>query len=279
MTDTVLDYTEEIITPELAKAYLALNTFNRKEKAAKIEEYVRDMQAEDWAMTGEGLKFSPSGRLLDGQNRLMAVIEAGAPVRMTVVRGVLESAMAKMDSGKPRSRADALFLAGVTHNPTKAQDLAAAVVAHRAWTSGWVVNANSRTGKTGPTNTETINYALDHPGLAAATEFGRSMYHHLRLPAGAWAVAKMTLDAINSEAASDFFDRIATMHTSGKGDPIATLFRRVAQEREKGRKTYPLGLALFFIFRAWNAYRDEEPLSKFQVGSAQSGWGEVPAPL
>ena len=277
MTETVLDYAEEIITPELAKAYLGLNTKNRRKRDRRIESYARDMRAGSWVMTGEAIKFAPSGRLLDGQNRLSAVIEAGIPVRMSVLRNVPESAMPLMDAGIIRNRADAVYLEGLVANPSNAKDLAAAVVVHRAWGLGELTNVASKPGRNASTNAEAVEHAIAHPGLAAAAEFGRKMYHHLRLPLGAYAVAKMEFDAIDPEASADFFDRIATMRTEGKGDPIATLFRRVGQEHEAG-KGVRAGLALFFLFRAWNAYRDGEPLTKFQIGSARSGWYDIPTP-
>src|SRR5699024_367415 len=106
---------------------------NRRKRDRRIESYARDMRAGSWVMTGEAIKFAPSGRLLDGQNRLSAVIEAGIPVRMSVLRNVPESAMPLMDAGIIRNRADAVYLEGLVANPSNAKDLAAAVVVHRAW--------------------------------------------------------------------------------------------------------------------------------------------------
>lgn len=96
------------MTPELAKKYLAKNTSNRNVRPKKVDEYVTMMRKGYWHLTSEGISLDPDGNLLDGQHRLLAVIEYGKPVQMTVCTGLPPGTQQYMDSGIPRRVADNL---------------------------------------------------------------------------------------------------------------------------------------------------------------------------
>ena len=77
------------VTPELAKEWLTKNIENNRNKSrSKIDAYAKDMRAGRWQLNGEAIRFNQSGKLVDGQNRLSAVIQAGVPVEMCVIIGV-----------------------------------------------------------------------------------------------------------------------------------------------------------------------------------------------
>ena len=77
-----------------------------------VEALAREMTAGRFELNGETIKLSPDGRLLDGQHRLAAVVEADIPVEMTVTRGVAESAFRTIDRGRVRSIGDYLQHSG-----------------------------------------------------------------------------------------------------------------------------------------------------------------------
>jgi hypothetical protein len=76
------------VTPELAKKYLEMNTINRPILPSRVSSYSSQMKAGDWDLTHQGIAFGRNGSLLDGQNRLMAVIESGKSVKMLVTTGL-----------------------------------------------------------------------------------------------------------------------------------------------------------------------------------------------
>ena len=84
-----MQYSEELITPQIAKQYLQWNTNNtRKLNHAKVNMYAADMTNGRWQYNGETVQFAVSGVLKNGQHRLAAIIKSGVPQRMLVVRGV-----------------------------------------------------------------------------------------------------------------------------------------------------------------------------------------------
>lgn len=260
------------VTPEIAEQWLGKNGKNRNLKIGKIEQYARDMAGGRWQLTGEAVKFDSAKNMLDGQNRCQAVLLSGATVPMFVIRGLSPESQEVMDSGAPRSRADALKLRDYTNS----HDIAAAVTAYQGWVSGYYKSAMHQSTPS-LTNSEALAVAGEHPGLVEAARQASGVYRSLRLPRGAISVALYVLPDIDADAAADFFDRICDMRTSGKGDPVQTLLKRVAESRD-GRTRIWVSTGLFYLFRAWNAYRTGEKLTKFQLGSNDRGWTSIPEP-
>lgn len=102
----------EKISPETAEHYLSFNESNRTQAASRILSYANQMAGDKWVENGETIKFDQDGMLIDGQNRLMAIVRAGKEnpgfegVEMLVVRGLPPVAKDTVDQGKPRSMGD-----------------------------------------------------------------------------------------------------------------------------------------------------------------------------
>ncbi len=73
------------VTPAQAEAWLKdRNTHNRAMNHAHVERIARDIAAGRFLLTHQGIAFSTEDVLLDGQNRLAAIVKAGVPVRLRV---------------------------------------------------------------------------------------------------------------------------------------------------------------------------------------------------
>lgn len=105
-----------LVTPDLARDWLATAASNRKLNQRHVVILAEDMRHGRWALTHQGLAFDEHGRLVDGQHRLHAVILAGCSVLMMVVRGVaLESVLNAVDQGTIRTPGQALIMRGVAN--------------------------------------------------------------------------------------------------------------------------------------------------------------------
>lgn len=105
----------EVITPEMAEAFLGGNTHNRLVKSVHFNKLVDDMAAGRWDFNGESIKFAEDGTLLDGQHRLMACVESGKPFIAIIVTGLPAVAQETMDIGSQRTLADVLRLRGYSN--------------------------------------------------------------------------------------------------------------------------------------------------------------------
>ena len=93
----------ELIGPHEAISLLSGNQGNRKIVKASIRGLVEDIRAGKWKVTHQGIALAPDGRLLDGQHRLTAIIEAGFTVPVMVARNVPTDTFEAIDRGTPRS--------------------------------------------------------------------------------------------------------------------------------------------------------------------------------
>ena len=122
----------ERIDPATATAYLATMGPNRKLKDSTVAQYANDMANGAWLLSPQGIAFDDAGVLFDGQHRLGAIVRAGLPVPVLVLRGfpARQQDLATMDAvdcGVTRSIADRLrLMTGRNLNP----NLVAATVRH-----------------------------------------------------------------------------------------------------------------------------------------------------
>ncbi len=103
----------EKITPAIAKAWVtdpAVNTGNRTLRPDHVKFLAKEITEDRWEVTHNGVAFSKSGRLLDGQHRLHAIILANKAVDMFVARGLDENAFKVMDCGLKRANHDRIHL-------------------------------------------------------------------------------------------------------------------------------------------------------------------------
>lgn len=111
------------VTPEIAKGLLLMNKSNRRLEEKRIVRYSEDIKNGKWRTeTGEAIKLSKDGSILDGQHRLHAIIKANIPIDILFIEGLDSNVMPVLDTGKPRSAADVLVINGVK-NATKIASL------------------------------------------------------------------------------------------------------------------------------------------------------------
>ena len=102
-----IEIKKELITPKVAERLLEHNEHNRKLASPRVLMYANDMLLGRWKQdTGETIKISPEGRLLDGQNRLNAVIKSKTPIYFHVAYNVPDDVFDVIDTGKLRNASD-----------------------------------------------------------------------------------------------------------------------------------------------------------------------------
>jgi len=130
--------TWEYVTVEKAQAWLdSFNNRNRPMKKAASDSFARDMATNRWCPNHQGVAFAKEdGALIDGQNRLAAIVISGKGQWMLVFRDVPEriegieaTVMETIDRGTPRSVADLLRLG---HGMTQEANIVAAACVHVA---------------------------------------------------------------------------------------------------------------------------------------------------
>lgn len=267
-----LTYKRELITPQRARQLLDNNADNnRNVKSARVPQYARDMQEGHWdSNTGETIKIDTDGVLIDGQNRLHAVILAGVGIYFDVVYDVPRTAMRVLDSGASRSAADKMKIFGA-HDRFRA----AAII---RWSIMWDAKVfMGRGGKFSPTHSEILarfeaeSSEFDQAARRASDCQSRSL--GTGAPLG---MAHYLFWKIDPERTHQFFDQYVSGANLADRSPVLVLRNRMAL-RSSQRTTSPEQLALFI--RAWNFFRKDEPTSQLIiVGSGKLTNDNFPMP-
>jgi hypothetical protein len=105
-----MQFKVEQVTPMLANVFLNNNTHNRPVKKSTLAQYARDMRNGNWRLTHQGIAIDGNGRLIDGQHRLMAIVETGVTVPMMVCREMADDVQPVIDDHARRTAGDALSL-------------------------------------------------------------------------------------------------------------------------------------------------------------------------
>lgn len=236
------------VTPEMAGDWLELNTRNRPIRPRWVTHLANTIKRGEWRVNGETIKLS-SERLLDGQHRLLAIIEANTAIQTNVSFDVDDDAFATIDVGRPRTAGDILALDGHPNS----QRLAA--IARMLWNyeRGYAVSMHNEI----PTNVEIREIVERHPRLEEAA---RIAYQARHLLPGAIAGLLVYQFALRDTAyASIFWDALITGENLSKNSPIYRLRERLLANRASSRKMGAVELYVLTV-KAWNAYRYNVPV-------------------
>lgn len=144
------------VSPALAKRWLEFNTRNRRISEVHVERLAKTMKAGDWTLNGQGLIFSETGTLLDGQHRLLAVVRSGKTILFDVRFGLHDDVMPTLDEGRKRTAGDLLAIDGMKN----ASNVAAASRLVMKYDIGL---SERNTGAKNPSNLEILRWLSDNP--------------------------------------------------------------------------------------------------------------------
>jgi hypothetical protein len=108
---------KKLITPSIAIEMLKNNDGNRRMKMPSVYRYSQEMKNGKWKEdTGELIKISKSGKVLDGQHRLKAVIHSGVSIYFHIAYGLSDEIFDVLDTGSLRNAADSFFISGIKNS-------------------------------------------------------------------------------------------------------------------------------------------------------------------
>ena len=247
-------YSIELITPQTAALWLGRNTANRNMRRTTAESYARDMESGDWQENGDAICFAEDGTLLDGQHRLNAVVIAGIPVLMLVVRNLPSATQDTKDDGRKRTMADTFGFHGVANNAT------AAAVTRRVllWQNG--VRSNSGGGYL-PTKAEQLEVWRTDPTLRSAVEATVSIGKKGLVPPSVIGLSWWLFSQLSVEDCSTFWHGMSTGANLPAGSPILALRERVSNLTDARVGRVPESHLLAWVIKAWNLYRADKTVA------------------
>lgn len=213
------------VTPDMAATLLANNGHNRKLNSNRVNGLVAAMRSGEWQLNGETIIVSDTGKLMDGQHRLKAVIAFGRPVDLLVAYGANEDAFHTIDTGKGRSPGDILSMSEV-RNPT-----ACAAVAKLIW------QIIQRVPLTTPAPTSYLLKVLERfPSIQKWAMETNGKGASTIVPQASLVAALVYLEDIAKKPASalDFYEGVVVGANLPESSPILALRNRCINVRQSG---------------------------------------------
>lgn len=104
----------ESVSPTLARKWLdmSMGYQQRGVRKRRVEKLAHAILSGQWQVTHQGIALSSEGVVLDGQHRLLAIIQAGETVDVMVMRDVPSEVFHSIDTGASRTPSDSLKIAG-----------------------------------------------------------------------------------------------------------------------------------------------------------------------
>lgn len=251
----------EEIGPEEATEILQHNDHNRRVDWRVIDHYARQMSDGLWTFAGDPIRISVTGRLLDGQYRLNAIIQSQTRHKFTVIRGLPNETQPFMDVGKRRSPGDVFSMYEIPA-PGPAAALTQLLMRYEAGAvleqKYSITAAEALAYYQDPANTELINEGTKQ-GL-----FVKKMIPFNPSVAGVvFVTARRSSDAFS---VNTFFEQLTSGLGLQEGDAIAALrgwlMRRHRENLKVNRAEY-----LWLLIRVWNAWVNKEPMYRVMLPS------------
>lgn len=244
MTLTISQYTMKI-GPDEARELLANGAPNRPVKKHHVARLAIDMRNGDWGQHGNPIVRDQNGRVIDGQHRLIAVIESGATIEFCFVDGVDAAMQDSMDTGARRSVGDQLAMRGEKNTNA----LASAITLAMVWEqNGKLVNFANYS------HASVLRFFDQHPGLRDSTNFTIPFAKKIKYPQGLAGAMHYRMAQLSPNDADLFWNLLGTGRVIENSEVIANL-RDKFQTSSKSdiaamKKVYRAAVTI----RAWNAW-------------------------
>jgi hypothetical protein len=254
------------ITPQHATTWLRANKNNRPVRRTHVAFLSGEITDGNWQVNGQAIVISDNEQVLDGQHRLLAVIESGMAIQSLVVYGISPEAFRTIDTGAVRTGADALYL----HFP----DLTHATVKCVSTAVQWCVRYEEDVFATGRkrkvSNTEIIRYVQAHPSLVQCAETLQGYPHEARPLSLGTGTALFELFARKMEPlAQDFMMRLYTGEGISRDDPEWHLRHAFLRDAQRSAKL-PSAVKMKMVVKGWNWRRRGMPTASHQVITVQT---------
>lgn len=251
----------ETITPERATELLGHNTSNRAANPRHIEALAKEMREGRFVTTGQTVQIADTGRLLDGQHRLMALVKAGFTCPFVIVSDLPEGIFSAIDRGRRRTSGDVLGIAGYAN----ANHRAALIVCLLTYEANLFGSIASRGGSTSWPPELVMEYAATHDLDRAMSDGGR--YYHAApfITRTLWGFLSEVFHRIDADAAPDFLQQLANGTGLDKGDVLLFVRNRIINASLHASNSMTNAVRLEYVYMAWNRVRDGRPKGMVKI--------------
>jgi len=233
------------ITPIMAEEWITSNTRNRPLSKPYYTRLAAEMESGKFVLTGAAICFDWNGVLIDGQHRLYACQESRQSFTALVIRNLDPNVFTVIDTGRTRSGADALAVAGLG-KPPQSNRLASTLTLIDRFSRGVISGAKK-------SNEDLLKLSAQHPN--AMTSVRLCWDAKGLVQPGSLAAMHYLFSKLDQQAADSFVHSIKNGDNLKAGSPLHTLRERLNRNQASNAKLLPVDVAAICI-KTWNAIRD-----------------------
>lgn len=270
-------------TKEQAAAILETSEYNRKLRKGHIAHLKRMLEEGRWSDGVANISFDWKGHLINGHHTLNALLIMDAakfkPVIVTVLVGLPPDAYGKSNNVTKTTSVDLLGAEGFNLNQN---DISAAGRLLYSYIHGILADSvHIKSGKSfTPIHPEdVVSCVKDHPGLQDNL-FVPAFIRKSRLSNSAYYVSHYLIIRDNPIKGPKFFTQLEEGLGYSAGSPVRALREKIINiSRDEDIRG---GLAVAWIFKAWNAFARGESMERLvfkratKVDGALKGGEEFP---
>ena len=234
------------ITPEIARRLLEQNHDNRRVNDGTVRDVARDLTNNRWRLNGETIKVDKDGGLIDGQNRLSAIVRADKPAQAFVIFGLDRKSRETVDMGKARTTPQFLGMRG-EQNTLR---MSACARLQLSYLSG------SATYQSGVYTRQDVIACFDDwcEKLRPAQAAVGNLRFVRNLSGGSFVVvAYMNIKLVDPVNCELFFEKLCNGYNLEPDDPVLKLRERLIEGTRKGVARMN-EMHLEVILRYWNVW-------------------------
>lgn len=228
------------LTPVIAQSFLCRNRSNRPLTDSYVQSYTERIRRGEWVLEWTPIIFDENDYLIQGQHRCSAVIRAGIPIEVWVIKGPPSTIFTVLDTGKMRSGSDTLAISGFDNYTVLAA--AARVLSNLA------AGTQSFSGKF--SNDQLLTVLKNNPLLPDSIPFARQCKAVISMGLG--VALHFLFKQQDGPAADLFFSSLGSGDNLSRDDPVLTLRNKLMTQ---GKHKMPQPMVAALTIKAWNATR------------------------
>lgn len=237
-----------LVTPKTAKKYLEVNIKNRSLKDPVVIRYANDMKNGNWKQdTGEFIKISESGVILDGQHRLHAIIKANCSVYLDFIFNLKDEVFDVIDTGASRTASDIFKIDGV-----KNANIIPSMISFWHLLKTQKISASKKYKLSNADVLREYNKRPDFWQDVARNTISWYQNFSRILPPSWIGGFYALLDDINKEKAYSFIEQLCTGNDL-ENNCINLLRQKLIQDKLSNKKIKKI-IKIAFIIKTWNTY-------------------------
>ena len=267
----------ETITPDLAREYLKANINNRILKSKVVDFYAEQMRKGQWLLNGEAICFTEGGGMVNGQHRLNAVIKAGIPVDIIVVRGCDPNSFNTYDSGVNRTCSDIFYLNGISNNANISAIVNRyfTIKADRLFISAANAGRPTRTKELKKSKTDALNEYLSSPSLyqdvyRLSDSCTSKIKLYSRSEIGGFC-AFLVKDRHHSLEVVTRFMRMLFWNEDVTNNTVNVLREKILKDRMSTKSVMTSSYKQAILIKTWNAYITRKELKTLTYNKDKEG--------